>query len=206
MHAGIPCLPTHLSAALRDTTRSLEIPDVGLERVKGTLLAGAIEFLLEAGFGAVTFTDKTDLSLLRQGGQFFEENFEIIDANVDGGKRYYQGKFLLRTDKADDDMNVYVEFCPDPSQLFFEVLGEKFPDPTQVVRATSLDEMAADRLERDPSRVDLVIRFRDIQSILDLAAQPDADVVGLLLDNVVRLTGNLGHLFKLGAIAADLRR
>ena len=206
MHAGIPCFSTGLSVALRDTTRKLEISDLGLERVKGTLLAAALDLLLEAGFGAAVLTDKKDLSLLRRGRRFFEENFEIIDAAAEGGKRYYQGRFLLRTDRADDDMNVYVEFCPDPSQLFFDVLGEKFPDPIQVVRATPLDEPEADRLEQDPSSVDLVIRFKDIQSILDLAAKPTADVVGLLLDNVVRLTGNLGHLFKLGAIAADLRR
>ena len=63
-----------------------------------------------------------------------------------------------------------------------------------------------DLLEQDPDQVDLVIRFRDAKAILDLAQRPDADVVQLLLENLVQITGNFGHMFKFGAIGKNVQR
>jgi hypothetical protein len=72
------------------------------------------------------------------------------------------------------------------------------------VTSEVLNEKEADRLEQDLSGVDLVIRFRDVPSIVGLLGRKEVDIVGLLLENVVQLTGNTGHLFKLGAIGADI--
>jgi hypothetical protein len=68
-----------------------------------------------------------------------------------------------------------------------------------------LKENQADRIEKDQDQVDLVIRFKDVKSIKGLLKQPDVDMVDLLLNNVVQLTGNIGHLFKLGAIAQNVK-
>ena len=101
-------------------------------------------------------------------------------------------------------MNVWLRFCPEPDDLFVETPSGRTINSLKVVAADVVDEAEADRLERDPDKVDLVIRFRDIDAILGLVGNDDVDIVGLLLKNVVQLTGNVGHLFKLGAIARNI--
>jgi len=54
--------------------------------------------------------------------------------------------------------------------------------------------------------VDLIIRFKDIKSILGLIERPDVDPVQLLLENQVQLTGNFGHMFKFGAIGKSAQQ
>lgn len=136
---------------------------------------------------------------------FFEDNFVIIDPNAPSGRRYYQGKFLIRTSRRDDDMNVLLKFCPKPEQLYMETPFGKSLNSLAVVSTEVLNEAAADRIEQDASQVDLVIRFKDVESILGLLGRQGVDIVGLLLENLVQLTGHVGHLFKLGAIATDIQ-
>ena len=79
-------------------------------------------------------------------------------------------------------------------------------NPLAVVSTKTLTEEKADKIEKNPDKVDLVIRFKDVESIMQLLKRPDADMVGLLLENLVQLTGNVGHLFKIGAIAANVEQ
>lgn len=102
-------------------------------------------------------------------------------------------------------MNVLLEFCPDPGQLYVETPFGRALNPLAVATARVMAESEADRIEKDPAQIDLVIRFRDVESILGLLRRPDADIVGLLLENLVQLTGHVGHLFKLGAIGTDIQ-
>jgi negative regulator of genetic competence, sporulation and motility len=74
-----------------------------------------------------------------------------------------------------------------------------------VVDTKVLSEAEANRIEQNPDKVDLVIRFRDAQAILNLAQRPDADVVQLLLENLVQISGNFGHMFKFGAIGKHVQ-
>ena len=55
-------------------------------------------------------------------------------------------------------------------------------------------------------RSDLIIRFKDVKAILGLIEKPDADVVQLLLENQVQLSGNFGHMFKFGAIGESAQQ
>ena len=68
-----------------------------------------------------------------------------------------------------------------------------------------MSESKADQIEQDPDQVDLVIRFKDAKAIIGLAERPDADVVQLLLENLVQITGNFGHMFKFGAIGKNVQ-
>lgn len=136
----------------------------------------------------------------RKKHKLFDENFVIRDPNAEGGTRYYQGQFLIRTRKPEDDMNVYIRFCPDPDDLYIPTpIGHRL-NPTAIVHTETISEAEADLLEKDPDRVDLTIRFKDAKAILGLVERPDADVVQLLLENLVQITGNFGHMFKFGAI------
>jgi hypothetical protein len=101
-------------------------------------------------------------------------------------------------------MNVWLRFCPQPDELFVDTTFGRTINSLKVVETEVVDEDTAARLERDPDKVDLVIRFKDIDSIIGLVGNDDVDIVGLLLKNVVQLTGNVGHLFKLGAIAKNI--
>jgi hypothetical protein len=76
----------------------------------------------------------------------------------------------------------------------------------EVIETAVLTEQEAEELESQPDKVDLVIRFKDVESILGLIGGANVDIVGLLLDNIVQLCGNVGHLFKLGAIGANIQQ
>lgn len=208
MHAGFPCLLPELQETLklgaRTATKTGELPAF-LDKAEGRLLANGMAVLLRLGFGFLLHDSLLNPEHSKQTKRFFEENFVIIDPNVPGGQRYYQGKFLIRTSKRGDDMNVLLKFCPDPDKLYRDTPFGKALNPLAVVSTQVMDETAADRIEQDPRQVDLVIRFRDVESILGLLSRPDADIVGLLLENLVRLTGHVGHLFKLGAIGTDIQ-
>jgi len=73
------------------------------------------------------------------------------------------------------------------------------------VTTEALSETEADRIERDPNAVDLMIRFKDTQAILGLAGRPNVDVAQLLIENLVQITGNFGHMFKFGAIGMNVQ-
>ena len=136
---------------------------------------------------------------------FFENNFVIKDPNVAGGIRYYQGKILIRTRKPQDDMNVLIKFCPDPEALYIQTPFGRQLNPAAIVTTEALSETEADRIERDPNEVDLMIRFKDTQAILGLAGRPNVDVAQLLIENLVQITGNFGHMFKFGAIGMNVQ-
>jgi hypothetical protein len=207
MHAGFPCLMPDLQRVLQlgvQTGHAAdELPEF-LDRLGGRALAAGMALLVKLGFGYLLRDSLLNRAQADKAHAFFEDNFVIIDPLAPGGRRYYQGRFLIRTRRSGDDMNVLLRFCPKPDKLYCETPFGKALDPLAVVTSEVLNEKEADRLEKDLSGVDLVVRFRDVQSIVGLLGRKEADIVGLLLENVVQLTGNTGHLFKLGAIGTDI--
>jgi len=205
MHATIPSLPHGINHLIQSGIKTGELSgelEGLLDRAGGRIVAGGMATLLKAGFGFL-ICENLDEVRTQKARAFFEENFVIRDPNAEGGVRYYQGKILFRTRKPGDEMNVYIRFCPDPGDLFKSgPLGQRL-NPPAIVSTAAVSETEADRLERDPDKVDLVIRFRDVKAILGMAERPDADVVQLLLENLVQITGNFGHMFKFGAIGKN---
>ncbi len=200
MHAAFPRFTNEIDQVMKHGFNTSKA-SVLLDRVGGKLVAKGMAFLLELVFGLLVLKDLPDKSQ-----KFFDENFVIVDPDTAGGKRYYQGKFLIRTRKLEDDMNVLLKFCPDPDELFIGSHSKGVLNPLAVVSTKTLTEEKADKIEKNPDKVDLVIRFKDVESIMQLLKRPDADMVGLLLENLVQLTGNVGHLFKIGAIAANVEQ
>lgn len=205
MHAGFPQHTTNLINVLRigadadDSLRPL------LSRKGGKLVANSMALLLKLGFGFVMRDSLLNPHQAAQARAFVEENFVIIDPNAPSGKRYYQGKFLIRTHQPGDNMNVYFCFCPHPERIFKQMPWGESIDSLEIVQTKVLPEQEADQLEQS-DKVDLVIRFKDVESILGLIGGTSLDIVDMLLDNVVQLKGNTGHLFKLGAIAANIQQ
>lgn len=206
MHAGFPQATTRLVDVLRIGAGADEALKPFLSRAGGKFVAETMALLLTLGFGFVMRGGLLDQEQSDKAKAFFEDNFVIIDPEATGGKRYYQGKFLIRTRRADDDMNVFFGFCLSPEHLLTKMPWGECLDPLEVVQAKVLTEKQADALEQAQGKVDLVIRFRDVESILGLLGGAGVDIVGMLLDNVVQLQGNVGHLFKLGAIGANIQQ
>ena len=203
MHATIPAMPEGILQLLASGAKAGERDEAlkGLiDRSAGILLAHGMAKLIELGFGFLV-CDELDVVKKTKTRAFFDENFVMNDPEADGGVRYYQGKFLIRTTKPEDDMNVYIRFCPNTERLFD---GDDI-DPRYIVEAKALTEEEAEKIERDPDRIDLVIRFKDVKAILGLIERPDAGPVQLLLENQVQLTGNFGHMFKFGAIGKNVQ-
>jgi len=205
MHATIPALPQGIHQLMQSGIDAGELSgelEGLLDRAGGRILATGVATLIKAGFGFL-ISEGLDDDKAEKARAFFEENFIMQDPNAENGIRYYQGKFLLRTRKPEDDMNVYIRFCPDPDDLYRHTpIGQRL-NPTAIVHTEALTEAEADLLEKDPDKVDLIIRFKDMKAILGLAERPDADVVQLLLENLVQITGNFGHMFKFGAIGKN---
>ncbi len=204
MHAGFPCYSDDIQRVINlgkhDNT---EMPEL-VDSMGGPVLAGGLAILLKLGFGYIMRNCLLDRERSQKAMAFFEENFILLDPCAADGRRFYQGKFLLRTRKPGDHMNVCLRFCPEPDELFVDMPFGRSINPLKVVAADMVDETEADRLELDPDLIDLVIRFKDIDSIVGLIGDTDVDVIGLLLKNVVQLSGNVGHLFKLGAVAKNI--
>lgn len=200
MHATIPALPHGIHYLMRSGFARIQITQV-LDQIGGHLLAETIAKAIKLGFGFLVL-EGLDENQSRKAEVFFENNFVMRDSNAANGIRYYQGKFLIRTRKPNDDMNVYICFCPDPDALYLP--GHRL-NPLAIVHTEAISEEEADAIERDPERMDLVVRFRDIPAILGLVQRPDADVVQLLLENLVQITGNFGHMFKFGAIGKNVQ-
>lgn len=202
MHAGFPCFTRDIQEVMRLGANNAELPDK-LESLGGTILASGMAVLLKLGFGFFMRDSLLDEERSQNALNFFNNNFVFTDPKSPTGESYYQGKFLIRTRKPGDNMNVYLKFCEDPADLFTDTPFGRCLNPLAVVSTEVLNEDEAQHIESDPDKVDLVIRFKDINSIIGLIGRDDVDIVGLLLENVVQLTGNVGHLFKLGAIAKD---
>ena len=206
MHAGFPQSTTNLIHVLRIGAGADEVLRPLLSRKGGKFLAESMAMLLKLGFGFVMRDSLLNQQQAAQARAFLEENFVIIDPEAPGGKRYYQGKFLIRTRRAGDDMNVLFCFCPHPERLLNHMPWGESINPLTVVETEVLTEEDAEKLEHVTGKVDLVIRFKDVESILGLIGGANVDIVGMLLDNVVQLEGNVGHLFKLGAIGANIQQ
>jgi hypothetical protein len=205
MHATIPSLPNGINNLIQSGIGAGELSgelDGLLDRAGGRILASGMARLLKAGFGFLICEGLNDKQA-EKAQAFFKENFVINDPNAQGGIRYYQGKFLIRTREPGDDMNVYVHFCPNPGELYRSGPAGQRLNPTAIVSTAALSEAEADQIEQDPDKVDLIIRFKDVKAILGMAQRPDADVVQLLLENLVQITGNFGHMFKFGAIGKN---
>jgi hypothetical protein len=205
MHAGFPQFIPDLTRVMRVGAGADADLRPLLSQTGGRLLGESMALLLRLGFGFVMRDSLLDEQQSAKASAFFDKHFVLIDPGAPGGKRWYQGKFLIRTRRPRDDMNVYLRFCPDPDKLFRRMPWGRALNPLAVVDSEALDEERAQRLEDDPDKVDLVIRFKDAESILGLIGRPNVDIVGLLLQNVVQLTGNVGHLFKLGAIGSGVQ-
>jgi len=204
MHAGFPCFSQDIQQIMRLGIRdNFEMPEL-VDNIAGPVLAGSMAMLLKVGFGYIVRDCLLDQEQSKKAMAFFDENFIFRDPNAPDGQRFYQGKFLLRTRKPGDNMNVLLRFCPQPEDMFVDTPFGRSINSLKVVETEVVDEEEADGLECDPDKVDLVIRFKDINSIVGLIGNEDVDIVDLLLKNVVQLTGNVGHLFKLGAIAKNI--
>lgn len=203
MHATIPTFPHgihYLMHSKFERPLFTQLP----EKIAGHLLAETIAKAIKFGFGFLVL-EGLDATQSRKAEAFFNENFVMRDPNTANGIRYYQGKFLIRTKQPGDDMNVYICFCPDPDDLYLDTPFGKRLNPLAIVHTEAISEAEADAIEHDPERMDMVIRFRDIQAILGLVQRPDVDVVQLLLENLVQITGNFGHMFKFGAIGKNVQ-
>jgi len=207
MHATIPALPGGIHYILKS---GIELGEADgtlsglLNRMEGTMLAAGMAVMIKLGFGFLINPGLSE-SQAKKAQHFFENNFVIKDPNVAGGIRYYQGKILIRTRKPQDDMNVLIKFCPDPEALYIQTPFGRQLNPAAIVTTEALSEAEADRIERDPNEVDLMIRFKDTQAILGLAGRPNVDVAQLLIENLVQITGNFGHMFKFGAIGMNVQ-
>jgi len=206
MHAGFPHQTSNLIHVLRIGAGTDDVLKAFLSQTGGKLVAETMALLLKLGFGFVMRDGLLDQQQSAKAKAFFEDNFVIIDPEAADGKRFYQGKFLIRTRKAEDDMNVFFGFCPSPEHLLTKMPWGKCLNPLEVVHTKVLTEDEADALEQAQGQVDLVIRFKDVESILGLIGGKGVDIVGMLLDNVVQLQGNVGHLFKLGAIGTNIQQ
>ena len=242
MHAGFPQVTPGLLRTLNTGMQSEAHLKGLLAQSGGHLVAEGLALALRLGFGLILRDGLLDEVQSRRAQAFFADNFEISDPMTPGGKRYYQGRFLIRTRRAGDDMNVLLEFCPQPDKLYLAMPWGHSLDPFAVVQTHVMIEDEADGMERNGhgnavtidskvrharfphlnlppeveganerlrefhNHVDLVIRFKDAETILSLIGQQNVDIVALLLKNLVQLTGNVGHLFKLGAIGADVQR
>ena len=207
MHATIPALPDGIHYILKSGIQLGEADGslAGLlDRMEGTLLATGMAGLIKLGFGFLINPGLSE-SKARKAQHFFDNNFVMRDPNAPGGIRYYQGKILIRTRKPQDDMNVLIKFCPDPQALFIDTPFGRQLNPVAIVTTEALSEAEADRIQRDPDEVDLVIQFKDTRAILGLAGRPNADVAQLLIENLVQITGNFGHMFKFGAIGMNVQ-
>ncbi len=179
---------------------------------EGKIVAGVMALLIEHGFQAFATVD----SLLK-GNSFFEDNFLIMDDK--GQDALYQGRFLIRTQQPEDQMNVWFGFLQghpllDPLSRLLKKVRDRTGDQVDLysilqsvdlVTTKTLSEKEADRYENDPDRVDLVLRFKDIPSIYSLLQSEDLDMVDLMFKNLLQIYGNQNHLYKLGAIARDLQ-
>ena len=204
MHAGFPCFSKDIQQIIKlGIHDKIEIPEL-VDNIAGPVLASGMAVLLKLGFGYIMRDCLLDKKQSEKAMAFFDENFIFRDPNATNGQRFYQGKFLLRTRKPGDNMNVWLRFCSEPDELFIDTPFGRSINSLKVVETDVLNEDEAARLEKDPDKVDLVIRFKNIDSIVGLVGREDVDIVGLLLENVVQLTGNVGHLFKLGAIAKNI--
>lgn len=203
MHAGFPQVVPGIFRTLNSGVQNDAYLKAMLSQAGGHMVAEGMALALRLGFGVILHDGLLDKGQSRRAAEFFSDNFVITDPAETDGKRYYQGRFLIRTRRAGDDMNVLLAFCPNLDELYSQTPWGPCLDPLAVVHTRVMTEEEAERMERE---VDLVIRFKDAETILGLIGQPNVDIVGLLLQNLVQLTGNVGHLFKLGAIGADVQR
>lgn len=203
MHATIPTLPQGIHYLMHSGFDRTRLPQL-IEQISGHILAETIAVAIKLGFGFLVLGGLGDAQS-RKAEAFFDENFVMRDPNAPNGIRYYQGKFLIRTKQPGDGMNVYIRFCSKPDNLYLDTPFGKRLNPLAIVHTEAISEADADAIEHDPERMDMVIRFRDIPSILGLVQRPDVDVVQLLLENLVQITGNFGHMFKFGAIGKNVQ-
>lgn len=203
MHASFPQFSRDIQQIMTLGANTEKVDGV-LERIGGTFLAGGMAMLLKVGFGFMIRDSLLGKEQAEKAQTFFDENFVISNPEVAGGIEYYQGKFLIRTSKPGDDMNVWFRFCPEPDRLYRDSPFGKCLDPDAVVAVDVLKEDEADQVAADPDKVDLIISFKDVETIISLVNKPDADIVGLLLENLVQVQGNVGHMFKFGAIGKNI--
>lgn len=207
MHSAFPQFTNEIA---KISSRNKKVKKF-IDKIGGKITAEGMSTVLKILFSLTitasiwkSIVNRYSLGILyKKHKKFFVENMEILDPSVDGGKRYYQGKILFRTDKEGDDMNVLLKFCPEPDKLYKKTIFGRFPDPGRVISTEVLDEKKAARIEKDPDKVDVVIYFKDVKSLLGM--KPDMELTDLLLNNLMHIKGNVGHLFKFGSIATNIK-
>ena len=212
MHAAFPQINSEILSVICEGFRKAKL-DKQIDKIAGKAMANGMAQALKLAFNftMIYSTWKSIVNYLTLGRlykkdrDFLADNFEILDPGVEGGKRYYQGKILFRTDKQEDDMNVLLKFCPEPGKLYKNTIFGRFPDPDAIVSTSVLKEEEAERIANDPDKVDVVILFKDVKAIIGMIGNPDVDLVNLLLDNIMHIRGNVGHLFKFGSIATNIK-
>jgi len=143
MHATIPVLPHGIHLLLTSGFQLSEadnkLTDL-MNLAEGKLLANGMAMLIEMSFGFLTSEGLTD-SKAKKAQQFFEENFVIKDPNAEGGKRYYQGKILIRTRRPKDNMNVIIKFCSKPDEIYHHTpIGPRL-NPSAIIDTQVLTEL-----------------------------------------------------------------
>lgn len=200
MHAGFPHIQDNFFHML---TREIpgHLPSGPLLDHAGAAISEIMALMVRDGLG-ILFEAKRVLYQEAQALHFIKEHLVLRDG---AEARAFQGSYLIRTRQPGDNLNVCFRFCPDGAAVLRAVAHDTLPPVEALIETRALREEKADAWERDPAKVDLVIRFRDIPSVLALVGRPQVDVVGLLLQNTVQLTGNVGYLFKLGAIGKAIQ-
>jgi hypothetical protein len=190
------------NAASSGTTNGLQLL---LELNGGRLFAQTLATLLKLGFGATLFRIVASAEQADQATAFFRENFVITDPQAPGGTRYYQGRFLIRSARAEDNVSVLLRFCLQPEQLFLDTRFGEAINPLAVATTAVLESNEAEAIEAAPGAVDLVIRFKSVESVVGMMGSGDADIVHLLSENLVQVAGHIGHLLKLGSIGTNVQ-
>ncbi|MCP5111086.1 MAG: hypothetical protein GY953_09645 [bacterium] len=211
MHGGFACFSREMNGLMRRGAKLGKVDGL-LDRAGGKLVARGLAVAIEGALCVAMRYSALNRKQSARADEFFRENFEIRDPFAPNRIRYYQGRILVRTARPEDDMNVYLKFCPDPDSLFRKgllgwarrALFGTTLNPLAVVSTKVLSEEEAQRIEQDPDQVDLVISFKDAGTIVGLVGRTDLDMGDLLVDNVVQMKGNTGHLFKFGAIAKNI--
>ena len=120
MHAGFPCFSQDIQQVMRlGVQNNFEMPEL-VDSITGPILAASMAALLKLGFGYIMRDCLLDQEQSDKAMAFFDENFIFRDPNAPDGQRFYQGRFLFRTRKPGDNMNVWLRFCPQPDDLFVD--------------------------------------------------------------------------------------
>ena len=94
MHAAFPRFSKEINQIMQLGAVDSPVSEL-MDRVGGRFLAGGMSQLLKFGFG-FSMLNSVVRGQPEKAEAFFNDNFIITDSTTPEGKRYYQGKFLIR--------------------------------------------------------------------------------------------------------------